>query len=69
VGVFYRSTVYEQRLQLLNITTIVKEDKEDWQKYGSSVLNCFPGIDSRGHHLKLYKKPCRLSTKTLTSIS
>jgi len=70
-----KAKTYEQRLQLLNITTLEKRrqrgDLIEMYKilegrYGSSVFVsvCFPGImNLRGHHLKLYKKPCRLNVR------
>ena len=71
-----KGKTYEQRLRLLNITTLEKRrqrgdlievykiltGKEDidpsyFFQFASQELNL------RGHHLKLYKKPCRLNVR------
>ena len=71
-----KGKTYEQRLQLLNITTLEKRrqrgdlievykiltGKEDMDPtYMFQFAN--RDLNLRGHHLKLYKKPCRLNVR------
>ena len=71
-----KGKTYEQRLQLLNITTLKKRRQRGdlievykiltgKQDMDPTYLFQFANWDLnlRGHYLKLYKKPCRLNVR------